>query len=118
MIIRNLTAIKEVQAKEKGFIYDLQTKPFSLFDKRDFFSGLIKYIGVSRLVLSCGHISEYCVYLQMQKRELTDLDDLRLLYGGNKILSDLFSKSYQSIRQITKNDSSAKGFYRFCRMTG
>ena len=49
----------------------------------------------------------------MQKRELTDLDDLRLLYRGNKILSDLFSKSYQSIRQITKNDSSAKGFYRF-----
>jgi hypothetical protein len=36
-----LTAIKEVQAKEKGFIYDLQTKPFSLFDKRDFFSGLL-----------------------------------------------------------------------------
>ena len=41
MIIRNLTAIKEVQAKEKGFIYDLQTKPFSLFDKRDFFSALL-----------------------------------------------------------------------------
>jgi hypothetical protein len=49
----------------------------------------------------------------MQKRELTDLDDLRLLYRGNKIMSDLFSKSYHSIRQITKNDSSAKGFYRF-----
>ncbi len=40
MIIWNLTAIKVVQAKEKGFIYDLQTKPFSLFDKRDFFSAL------------------------------------------------------------------------------
>ena len=49
----------------------------------------------------------------MQKRELTDLDDLRLLYRGNKIMSDLFSKSYHLIRQITKNDSSAKGFYRF-----
>jgi len=36
-----LTAIKVVQAKEKGFIYDLQTKPFSLFDKRDFFSALL-----------------------------------------------------------------------------
>ena len=29
-----------VQAKGKGFIYDLQTKPFSLFEKRDFFSAL------------------------------------------------------------------------------
>jgi hypothetical protein len=36
-----LTAIKVVQAKEKGFIYDLQTKPFSLFDKRYFFSALL-----------------------------------------------------------------------------
>jgi hypothetical protein len=36
-----LSAIKVVQAKEKGFIYDLQTKPFSLFDKRDFFSALL-----------------------------------------------------------------------------
>jgi hypothetical protein len=35
-----LSAIKVVQAKGKGFIYDLQTKPFALFDKRDFFSGL------------------------------------------------------------------------------
>jgi hypothetical protein len=41
LIIWNLTAIKVVQAKEKGFIYDLQTKPFSLFDKRDFFSALL-----------------------------------------------------------------------------
>jgi hypothetical protein len=36
-----LSAIKVVQAKEKGFIYDLQTKPFSLFDKGDFFSALL-----------------------------------------------------------------------------
>jgi hypothetical protein len=43
-----LTAIKEVQAKEKGFIYDLQTKPFSLFDKRDFFSALLDRRGGSR----------------------------------------------------------------------
>ena len=41
MIVRNLSAIKVIQAKEKGFIYDLQTKPFSLFDKRDFFSALL-----------------------------------------------------------------------------
>ena len=46
MIIWNLTAIKVVQAKEKGFIYDLQTKPFSLFDKRDFFSALLSRRGV------------------------------------------------------------------------
>lgn len=49
----------------------------------------------------------------MQKRELTDLDDLRLLYRGNKILGDLFSKSVHSIRQVTKDESAAKGFYRF-----
>jgi len=49
----------------------------------------------------------------MQKREFTDLDDLRLVYRGNKILGDLFSKSVSSIRQITKDESGAKGFYRF-----
>ena len=49
----------------------------------------------------------------MQKREFTDLDDLRLIYRGNKILSDLFSKSIHSIRQLTVDDASAKGFYRF-----
>jgi Transposase DNA-binding len=49
----------------------------------------------------------------MQKREFTDLEDLRLVYRGNKILGDLFSKSVHSIRQLTADDSSAKGFYRF-----
>lgn len=49
----------------------------------------------------------------MYKREFTDFDDLRLVYRGNKILSDLFCKSIHSIRQLTENDSSAKGFYRF-----
>jgi Transposase DDE domain/Transposase DNA-binding len=49
----------------------------------------------------------------MQKREFTDLEDLRLVYRGNKILGDLFSKSVHSIRQLTANESSAKGFYRF-----
>jgi Transposase DDE domain/Transposase DNA-binding len=49
----------------------------------------------------------------MQKREFTDLDDLRLVYRGNKILGDLFSKSVHSIRGLTANESSAKGFYRF-----
>lgn len=49
----------------------------------------------------------------MQKREFTELDDLRLVYRGNKILSDLFNKSVHSIRQLTVDDSSAKGFYRF-----
>ena len=51
----------------------------------------------------------------MQKREFTDLDDLRLVYRGNKIFGDLFSKSVHSIRQITKDESSAKGFYRFLK---
>jgi len=49
----------------------------------------------------------------MQKRELTDLEDLRLVYRGNKILGDLFNRSIHSIRQLTGNESSAKGFYRF-----
>lgn len=49
----------------------------------------------------------------MQKREFTELDDLRLVYRGNKILSDLFSKSVHSIRQLASDESSAKGFYRF-----
>lgn len=49
----------------------------------------------------------------MEKREFTDLDDLRLVYRGNNILNDLFRKSVSSIRQLTVNDSSAKGFYRF-----
>lgn len=49
----------------------------------------------------------------MQKREFTDLEDLRLVYRGNKILGDLFSKSVHSIRQISSNEPAAKGFYRF-----
>ena len=49
----------------------------------------------------------------MQKREFTDLDDLRLVYRGNKILNDLFSKSVHSIRRLASDEASAKGFYRF-----
>lgn len=41
------------------------------------------------------------------------MDDLRLIYRGNKILSDLFSKSIHSIRQLSSDEASAKGFYRF-----
>lgn len=49
----------------------------------------------------------------MQKREFSDLDDLRLVYRGNRILSDLFSRSVHSIRQIANDEPAAKGFYRF-----
>lgn len=49
----------------------------------------------------------------MQKREFINLTDIRLVDRGNKILGDLFSKSIHSIRQITSDSSSAKGFYRF-----
>lgn len=49
----------------------------------------------------------------MQKREFSDLDDLRLVYRGNRILSDLSSKSVHSIRQIASDEPAAKGFYRF-----
>jgi Transposase DNA-binding len=51
--------------------------------------------------------------MQLLKREFTDLEDMRLLYRGNKIMEDLFSSSTHSIRQISKDESSAKGFYRF-----
>ena len=51
--------------------------------------------------------------MNIQKREFTDLDDMRLLYRGNRILGDLFSKSVHSIRQVSGNESVAKGFYRF-----
>jgi hypothetical protein len=49
----------------------------------------------------------------MQKREFTDLEDLRLVNRGNKILGDLFSKSVHSIRQLSGSESAAKGCYRF-----
>jgi hypothetical protein len=45
-------------------------------------------------------------------REFSDLEDMHL-YRGNKILSKVFSKSVQSIRQITKSDADAKEMYRF-----
>jgi Transposase DDE domain len=51
----------------------------------------------------------------MQKREFTDLEDLRLVYRGNKILGDLFSKSVHSVRQLTHDDKDAVGFYRFLK---
>ena len=47
------------------------------------------------------------------RRDFSDLDDLRLVYRGNKILSDLFNRGVTSIRQITKSDTDAKGMYRF-----
>lgn len=49
----------------------------------------------------------------MEKREFTDLEDIRLVYRGNKILDDLFRKSVHSIRQVCSDDASAKGVYRF-----
>ncbi|MEY2916933.1 MAG: hypothetical protein RIS73_647 [Bacteroidota bacterium] len=49
----------------------------------------------------------------MQSREFTDLEDLRLIYRGNKILNDLFTESIHSIRRLTKDESNAKAFYRF-----
>lgn len=36
-----------------------------------------------------------------------------MIYRGNKILGDLFRKSVHSIRQLSEDDSSAKGHYRF-----
>jgi hypothetical protein len=59
------------------------------------------------------HFQINVFFLQMQKREFTDLEDLRLVYRGNRILSDLFSKSVHSIRRLASDEASAKGFYRF-----
>lgn len=41
------------------------------------------------------------------------MDDLRLVYRGNRVLQDLFSRSVHSIRQLTSDEAAAKGFYRF-----
>lgn len=41
------------------------------------------------------------------------MEDLRLINRGNSILRDIFSKSVHSIRQLTIDEASAKGFYRF-----
>lgn len=49
----------------------------------------------------------------MLARKFSHLFDKRLLSRGNKILEDLFHKSVHSIRRITKDEASAKGFYRF-----
>jgi hypothetical protein len=49
----------------------------------------------------------------MQKRTFTELADSRLVERGNTILSNLFSKSVHSIRQLSATDAAAKGFYRF-----
>lgn len=49
----------------------------------------------------------------VQKREFTDLDDMRLVYRGNKILGDLFSQGTHSIRAMCRSEADAKGFYRF-----
>ena len=49
----------------------------------------------------------------MTKRGFSDLDNLRLLYRGNRILDDLFRSGVQSIRRATQNEAAAKGTYRF-----
>lgn len=49
----------------------------------------------------------------MQQRGFTFLADARLVSRGNKNLDILFRSSVQSIRQLSKDESEAKGFYRF-----
>lgn len=49
----------------------------------------------------------------MHTRNLEDLKDKRLQNRGNSILNRLFSNSIYSIRQLARNDSEAKAFYRF-----
>ena len=76
-------------------------------------AGLFYGYDCSVTKLSCGHIFLIICVMQLLKREFTDLEDMRLVYRGNKILSDLFSSSTHSIRQLSKDDASAKGVYRF-----
>ncbi|MFC3563766.1 transposase DNA-binding-containing protein [Pedobacter jamesrossensis] len=47
------------------------------------------------------------------QREFTDLRDHRLLFRGNKILMIFLVVAFHSIRQLTDDEASAKGFYRF-----
>ncbi|MCE9540492.1 MAG: hypothetical protein K8R85_14925, partial [Bacteroidetes bacterium] len=49
----------------------------------------------------------------MQKRGFTSLPDTRLVNRGNKNLDMLFRNSVHSIRQLSRNEAEAKGFYRF-----
>ncbi|WP_036670129.1 transposase DNA-binding-containing protein, partial [Pedobacter borealis] len=49
----------------------------------------------------------------MQTRGFTSLSDSRLISRGNKNLDILFRNSVQSIRQLSKDEAEAKGFYRF-----
>lgn len=49
----------------------------------------------------------------MQQRGFTSLSDTRLVSRGNKNLDILFRNSVQSIRQLSKDEAEAKGFYRF-----
>jgi Transposase DNA-binding len=51
----------------------------------------------------------------MLSRNFRELKDTRLVGRANKILLDLFRKNVHSIRQITKSEADAKGFYRFLR---
>jgi hypothetical protein len=51
--------------------------------------------------------------MESLRRGFTDLPDERLLKRGNKILQELFCSSTSSIRQICRQESDAKGFYRF-----
>lgn len=49
----------------------------------------------------------------MQKRGFTSLSDTRLVNRGNQNLDILFRNSVHSIRQLSRNEAEAKGFYRF-----
>ncbi|WP_443936453.1 IS4 family transposase [Pedobacter sp. MW01-1-1] len=49
----------------------------------------------------------------MQKRGFTNLPDSRLIRRGNKNLDILFRNCVHSIRQLSKDEAEAKGFYRF-----
>ena len=49
------------------------------------------------------------------KEYLAILPDKRLLKRGNHIMRDLFTKHVHSIRQLSRDDFAAKGFYWFLK---
>ena len=47
------------------------------------------------------------------QRHFHELDDIRLVYRGNRILDNLFLKGCSSIRQLGHDEAEAKAMYRF-----
>jgi len=49
------------------------------------------------------------------RRNLSELDDMRLIHRGNQLLHNLFCQGCASIRRLSGSEAEAKGAYRFLR---